>query len=327
MNNLTYPKTILEFMDRFNTDEKCLKYIANLKWANGWECSRCGNKDYYLISKRHLTRCKKCGYEESFIVNTLMERTKKPLRDWFWVIYMLSTQKAGLSAMEVYRQLDFGSYQTAWTWLQKIRMAMVNPNRTKLSGEVEIDETYIQTGKAGKGRKIAGKKALIICAVEIKETKDDKKVVSGRIRLRNIPSASSEHLHTFIKDHIEKGSIIRTDGWTGYKGLSKLGYKHIVEIVGNPKEASKKFPRVHRVFANLQAWLVGTHRYISTKHLQNYLNEYMFRFNRRYIPKVSFDSLLKIAILNEPRSYKGFTKPEKPIYLNPSKSGFLELNG
>lgn len=308
-------------MDAFNTDEKCLQYIAGLKWADGWKCSRCGHKEYGFISTRHLIRCKNCNYEESFIVNTLMEKTHKPLRDWFWALYMIATQKTGMSAMELKRQMNFGSYETAWTWLQKIRMAMVNPDREKLRGEVEVDETYIQTGKAGKGRKLGGKKALIICAVEVQDTQDDEKTVSGRIRLRHIPNASSESIHSFIKDHIERGSVVKTDAWLGYTGLSRYGYKHIVTTIGDPKEASKHFPRVHRVFANLKAWLVGTHRYISTKHLQNYLNEYIFRFNRRNMPKVAFNSLIKIAILGSPRHYEGFTKPEKPYYLNPRKGG------
>lgn len=312
-------------MDEFNTNEKCLDYIAKLKWAGGWACSHCGHKEYYFIAKRHLIRCKDCGYEESFIINTLMQKTHKPLREWFWALYMVATQKTGLSAMELYRQLGFGHYGTAWAWLQKIRMAMVNPDRTLLSGEVEIDETYIQTGKAGRGRGMGGEKAIIICAVEVKESKKDR-LASGRIRLRHIPDVSAEQIHSFVKDHIEKGSTIRTDGWKGYQGLSKYGYEHIVEIVGDPKEASKKFPRVHRVFANLKAWLIGTHRYISKKHLQNYLNEYIFRFNRRNIPQVAFNSLLKIAILSEPRTYEEFVKPKKPVYANPKKA-FLELNG
>ncbi|MDD5530869.1 MAG: IS1595 family transposase [bacterium] len=315
-NALTYPKTIIEFMDTFNTDEKCLEYIASVKYPKGWYCGNCGSKEYGLIKTRRLIKCKHCGYQDSLIANTLMRNTRKPLRDWFWVLYMLSTQKTGLSAMELYRQLDFGSYKTAWTWLQKIRMAMVNPDRTELNGAVEVDETYIQTGKAGKGRKMGGKKAIIICAVEIRETKNDEKLISGRIRLRYIPSASVDNIQPFIRDHIVKGSTIITDGWSGYQGLKRYGYNHIVETIGDPKQASKKFPRVHRVFANLQAWLVGTHRYISTKHLQNYLNEYMFRFNRRYIPKVSFDSLLKIAVLSEPKTYKDFIGIKKPVYIN-----------
>jgi hypothetical protein len=162
-----YPQSIIAFMDAFNTDEKCLKYITSLKWPHGWICPKCSNKEYNFIGTRNLIRCKNCHYEESFIANTLMRNTRKPIRYWFWAIYIIATQKTGISAMELYRQLGLHSYQTAWAWLHKIRMAMVNPDRTQLSGEVEIDETYIQTGQAGRGRQMGGKKALIICAVEL----------------------------------------------------------------------------------------------------------------------------------------------------------------
>ena len=316
-SGLIVPDTIVDFMATFNTDEKCLEYIKMVKYPNGWICSHCGGKKYGLVATRHLLRCTQCNYEDSLVAGTLMRYTKKPLRHWFWVLYMVATQKTGLSAMEVYRQLKLGHYGTAWTWLQKIRMAMVSPDRTILSGKVEVDETYIQTGNAGKGRRMAGRKALIICAVEIKPDDEGGKIISGRIRLRHIPNASAENIHPFIKDHIERGSNVYTDGWTGYQGISKYGYRHIIDVIGDPKEASNKFPRVHRVFANLHAWLLGTHRYISAKHLQNYLNEYTFRFNRRHFTKVSFNSLLKIAVLSEPRTYKGFTTPERPIYRNP----------
>lgn len=310
-----YPTSIVGFMKHFDTDEKCLQYLANIKWSDGWTCSRCGHNEYTFITTRKLIRCRNCNYDESFIANTVMRKTRKPLPYWFWAIYMIATQKTGISGMELYRQLDFGTYRTAWTWLHKIRMAMVNPDRTQLSGEVEIDETYVQTGTAGKGRELGGKKALIICAVEVISGTD--KIASGRIRLRQIPSASAEHIHSFVLDHVTRGSTVRTDGWRGYAGLSRYEYRHIVEPIYQPEEASKKFPRVHRTFANLKAWLIGTHRFVSLKHIQNYLNEYTFRFNRRKNPKLAFNTLLRIAVLNAPRPYKKFAKPQKPYYINP----------
>jgi len=314
-----YPQSVIAFMDTFNTDEKCLKYMASLKWTQGWICPRCSNKEYYFLKRRNLIRCKNCNYEESFIANTVMRKTHKSLRYWFWAIYTIATQKTGISAMELYRQLGFKSYETAWAWLHKIRMAMVNPSRFKLTDEVEIDETYIQTGQAGRGRALGGKKALIICAVEAKESKRAGRVASGRIRLRHIPFASAEHIHSFVLDHVTRGSTIRTDGWKGYAGLSRFGYNHIVEPIYHPEDASKKFPRVHRVFANLKAWMIGTHRFVSLKHLQNYLNEYTFRFNRRKNPKQAFNSLLQIALLDAPRTYAEFVRPATVYYVNPKR--------
>jgi len=279
---------------------------------------------YTFIKTRSLIRCKKCRYEESFISNTIMRKTRKALPYWFWAIYTIATQKTGLSAMELYRQLHFGSYQTAWTWLHKIRMAMVNPKRIQLRGEVEVDETYIYKGQK-KGRSLLGRKILVVCAVESRVTMEGR-IASGRVQLRAIPSASAPHLHSFIIDHIEKGSTIRTDGWHGYEGISQYGFTHIPETLERPEEASKKFPGVHRVFANLQAWLLGTHRYVSKKHLQNYLNEYAFRFNTRYNPMEAFNYVLQIAVLTQARPYKEFTKVKRPYYINPNKMAPLMGN-
>lgn len=316
---LVFPKSIIAFMDTFNTDEKCLNYITTIKWGDeGWHCLRCGSDRFTFIKTRNVIRCRDCRFEETFIANTIMRGTRKSLRQWFWAIYILATDKTGLSAMELYRQLDFGSYGTAWLWLHKIRMAMVNPEREKLKGEIEVDETYIQTGTGEKGRKLGGEGALVVCAVEMKISKKGYPA-SGRIRLRQIPDASSYYLQPFIVDSVEVGSIIKTDGWRGYTGVHGYGYKHIVDVLGDPSEASKKFPRVHRIFSNLKSWLIGTHKFVSVKHMQNYLNEYTFRFNRRGNPKKAFNDLLTIAVLLQARPYDKFVKPKKPYYVNPKE--------
>jgi len=316
---LVFPKTIVDFVDTFNTDKKCLNYIATVKRGDeGWTCPYCKNKKFWMRKERNLIYCAKCGYEESFIANTTMRYTKKNLRYWFIAMYLIATYKSGLSAMELYRQLNFGSYETAWAWLHKIRMAMANPERKKLSGNIEVDETYIQTGTGEKGRKMGGEAALVVCAVEMKYSKEGYPA-SGRIRLRRIEDASANSLHSFILDNIEVGSTVKTDGWKGYSGLKEYGYNHSVDVIGDPAEASKKFPRVHRIFSNLKAWLIGTHRFVSIKHMQNYLNEYTFRFNRRGNVKKVFNDLLKIAVNMPARTLKEFTEPERVYYINPEK--------
>src|SRR4030042_4900876 len=150
--------SIIHFASAFNTDEKCLKYLVNLKWgAKGWQCPKCNNKEYSFISTRYLIKCKRCHYQCSFIADTIMRKTRKPLQLWFYAIWDISTRKQGISAMELKRQLGLKSYQTAWTWLQKIRMVMVEANRGKLKREVEVDETYMFTGKKKKkGRGLKG---------------------------------------------------------------------------------------------------------------------------------------------------------------------------
>jgi transposase-like protein len=311
-------KSVMDFMKIFRDDNKCLQYLANLKWGkDGWECLQCGHDEYSFITTRKLIKCKNCHYQESFIANTIMRKTRKPLTEWFWAIYTITTSKTGISAMELYRQLDFGHYGTAWLWLHKIRTAMIEYNRKKMRSSFEVDETYFFTKKAGRGRAMVGEKAIVICAVEIVSSRHRARLASGRIRLRAIPSASSRHIQSFISDHVERGGLIRTDGWRGYLGLDRLGYKHVVEPLHKPEEASKKLPRVHRIFSNLQAWLIETHRFVSKKHLQNYLNEYMFRFNARYDPIGASNSVLTNTTLTTSREYKGFVKPREPIYVNP----------
>lgn len=310
-------RSVMDFMKYFNTDEKCLDYLINLKWGEtGFRCSRCGHDEYGVITTRNLLQCKRCYNQESFISNTIMRGTRKSLAQWFWAIYTIATQKTGISAMELYRQMEFGSYQTAWTWLQKIRMAMVDPGRPKLNFDVEMDETYIFTGDE-RGRSMAGEKVLVLCAVEV--INNLKKPTSGKIYLRSVEAASQVNINSFVKDHVMPHSTIRTDGWKGYNGLTKIGYVHKVMRLTCPADASKQLPRVHRVFANLQSWLIGTHKFVSKKHVQNYLNEYTARFNSRRHPIEVFNDVLRLTLLAEPRTYKEFTEPERPVYANPAE--------
>jgi transposase-like protein len=219
-----------------------------------------------------------------------------------------------MSATELYRQHGFGNYQTAWAWLHKIRSAMVIPDRDKLKGAVEVDEAYV----GGKGE-IAGRGAketqsVVVVAVEMLFTKKGFPA-SGRVGMRVIPDASAPSLVGFIQDHVEKGTTVITDDWKGYLPLCKYGYDHEAIKIGDPKEASVKFPRVHRVISNLKAWLNGTHRFASPKHIQNYLNEFVFRFNRRGNPQMAFRSLMQIAVKVKPPQYKRLVS-ERPGHQN-----------
>ena len=307
-------KTVMDFVREFNTDEKCIEYLNDLKYGKtGWYCFKCHYKEYTYHPTKDIIRCDRCGYEESITANTIMRGTRKPLTEWFWAIYTIATQKTGISAMELYRQMDFGSYQTAWSWLHKLRLGMITEDRDKLQGTVEVDETYIFTGDE-RGRSLKGNKALIIAAVEV-----FKNNASGNLFLRHIDSANASNLESFIKDHINKGSTVITDGWRGYAGLKALGYDHQPVTLDTPEDASKEMPRVHRVFANLQAWITGTHRFVSKKHLQNYLNEFSIRFNARHNPVEVFNDILKLTMNVKPRITKDFMIIEKPYYPNPQR--------
>ena len=216
-------------------------------------------------------------HQESLIAGTMFQQTKKPLREWFLAIFYVSASKGGVSAAELQRLLGMGSYQTAWSWLHKIRQAMVHPRRRPLSGEVEIDESYLgapQSGKRGRG---AAGKTIVAGAVE-KRGKG-----SGRVRLGVLENVRAETLKAFLSAGVSPTTTAHTDGWRGYSKLDRSGYRHVVSVIhGSSADGVAHLPRVHLVFSLLKRWLLGTHHgAISTKHLPAYLEEYTFRFNRR----------------------------------------------
>ncbi len=293
-----YPKTLEEFEARFSTEEACRDYLFKLRWPNGFRCPRCGNGKAWPVGEA-LFQCTRCNFQMSVITGTIFKDTHKPLSLWFRAIWWVTGQKNGASALDLKRMLGLGSYQTAWSWLHKLRRAMVRPGRDRLSDEVEVDETYIGGGKPGKRGRGAAGKALVVIAVE------DKGIGFGRIRLSHIPDASSDSLNGFIQDSIDPGSIIRTDAWLGYNQLSSLGYKHVIKKEGS-YIGENSLPLVHRVASLLKRWLLGTHQgAVSHEHLPYYLDEFTFRFNRRtskYRGKL-FYRLLQNAVQVEPSTY------------------------
>ena len=270
-----YPMTLEEFEKRFNTEEACRDYLFQLRWPNGFECPKCSNTKAWPIGSV-LFECSKCNHQTSVIAGTIFQDTHKPLTAWFRAIWWITTQKNGASALGLQRVLGLGSYRTAWTWLHKIRRAMVRPGRDKLSGYVEVDDAYIggkeEGGKRGRGTE---NKVLTVAAVEVKDGK------MGRIRIGAVEDASSDCLHPFILEAVEEGSTINTDGWNGYQGLNKKGYIHEVTIAKNSKKTDL-LPHVHIVISLLKRWLLGTHHgSASPEHMRYYYDEFTFRFNRR----------------------------------------------
>jgi len=267
--------TFREFIKRFSTEEQCREYLFALRFPNGFICPKCGNQQFWKVGGL-LFECKKCGRQTSVIAGTVFQDTRKPLMDWFIAIWWVTTQKNGASALGLQQVLGLKSHQTAWVWLHKIRKAMINPNRSKLTGKVEIDETYIGGESIGKHGRGAENKVLVALAVEL----DGKKM--GRCRMSLIPDASSSSLHDFIAQNIEKGSALITDGWNGYNRIESLGYTREIHIQKNQKDEEKLLPHVHMITSLLKRWLLGTHQgAVESKHLQSYLDEYVFRFNRR----------------------------------------------
>lgn len=271
-----YPRTVLELEERFATDEACLRYLTQLRWPEGFVCPRCQERGGWPASRGRWI-CQHCRYQASATAGTIFQDTHKPLRMWFRAAWHVTSQKTGASAVSLQQVLGLGSYATAWTWLHKLRRAMVRPGRDRLRGCVEVDETIVGGESEHFGRDL-GEKSLVVVAAE----KDGAGI--GRIRLGVIPEATRQSLHRFIGQTIEPQSLVHTDGLLAYRGLEPLGYKHQVSIVSGKEEgaASRLLPRVHRVASLLKRWLLGTHQgAVSTKHLPYYLDEFTFRFNRR----------------------------------------------
>jgi len=272
-----YPKTLLEFEDRFRTEAACRAYLVRLRWPNGFRCPRCGHEQSWATA-RGLLECRACRAHVSVIAGTLFQDSHLPLRVWFRAMWWVTNQKGGITALGLQRALGLGSYRTAWSCLQKLRRAMVRPGREPLTEEVEVDEIYVGGIERGKGKRHLGEtKALVAVAAEVRGRG------VGRIRLQRIPDASGESLVGFVRGAVAPGAVVITDGWTAYPGLAQHGYSHRPRVVsGSSQTASTLLPRVHRVAALLKRWLLGTyHGRVAHAHLDDYLNEFVFRFNRR----------------------------------------------
>ena len=269
-----YPRTMQEFEDWFGREERCREYLLRHRWPEGFRCPRCGNDRAWQMG-RMLFRCTKCEFETSLTAGTLFQDTRKPLRLWFQAMWYVTNQKQGVNALGLQRLLGLGSYRTAWTWLHKLRRAMVRPGRDRLSGTVEVDETFVGGPEPGKrGRGAAGKTLVLVAAQQ-----DGPRI--GRIRLRRIRDASGPVLQAAIESMIAPGSRVRTDGWVGYNGLEAGGYSHEV-IRQETTLGDNLLPLANRVAALLKRWLLGTHQgAVQPSHLDYYLDEFTFRFNRR----------------------------------------------
>ena len=297
-----YPRTVLEFEDRFASEQACWEYLAELRWPGGFVCPRCCQSGGWLASRGRWV-CQHCRHQASVTAGTVFQDTHKPLRLWFRAIWHVTSLKTGASAVSLQQVLGLGSYLTAWTWLHKLRRAMVRPGRDRLQGAVEVDETIIGGASSEHFGRNLGEKSLVVIAAEKKGT------ATGRIRLALIPQATREALHQFIRQSIEPGSLVHTDGLPAYRELEPFGYKHQVSILlgQGPDAGPRLLPRVHRVAALLKRWLLGTHQgAISVKHLPYYLDEFTFRFNRRTSRTRGklFYRLLQQAVQISPQTYE-----------------------
>lgn len=298
-----YPRNFNEF-DKFFADEAaCRAYILRLRWPNGFRCPRCESESAPWLTGRGYLHCRECEGEVSVTASTVFERTRTPLRKWFLMMWFVMSQKHGASALGLQRVLGLGSYQTAWTWLHKLRRAMVRHGRDRLSGHIEVDETYIGGEEEGTRGRRTERKAIVAIAVEVHFPKG-----FGRIRMRRIPDVSAASLTPFVCEMVEAGSTIHTDGWKGYNELAKVGYERMTTVLaatGDP--ASVAMPAVHRVASLLKRWLLGTHQgAVRNQHLDYYLDEFTFRFNRRTSRSrgMLFYRLMQQAVTTLPTRYR-----------------------
>jgi transposase-like protein len=306
-----YPRDLAEFEARFSTEAACRDYLIWLRWPAGFRCPRCGGQKTWPL-RGVLLQCSGCNYQSSVTAGTIFQDTRKPLTMWFRAMWSVTSQKNGASAIGLQRELGLGSYKTAWTWLHKLRRAMVRPGRDRLSGRVEVDETYWGSEEQGVVGRQTDRKTLIVIAAQ-----EDGEGI-GRIRMRRIADASAENLMPFIEEAIEPGSIVHTDGWLGYLPLEGRGYRHRVTFLkGRRESASELMPRVHLVASLLKRWLLGTHQgAVSREHLDYYLDEFTFRFNRRNSRSRGklFLRLAEQAVAVKPAPYKSvvkcFAKPD-----------------
>ena len=302
-----YPRNWNEFLDRFGSEEACLAYLEGLRWPQGFVCPSCGVTAPASRASRGRLLCKDCGHQSTVTAGTIFDKTRTPLKVWLAAAWYVTNQKQGVSALGLQRVLGLGSYQTAWTMLHRFRRAMVRPDRERLKGVVELDETYLAITDRKQpispaGRKNNTSKILIVLAVEILQPKG-----FGRIRLRRIDKDSEEFIVPFVQACIETGSTLKTDGSAAYRSLPELGYEHQRNVIlGSDMPAHASMAGVHRVASLVKRWILGTHHgSVQPGHLDAYLDEFVFRFNRRTSGSCGmlFYRLLQQAVMTDPMTY------------------------
>jgi hypothetical protein len=333
----------------FPDDTACAEYLERLRWPDGFVCLKCDADDepYRFVTRPTQLRCRSCRADTRLTAGTIMQDSKLPLLRWFWGAYLVTSETPGMSALQFRRQLGVKRYEPAFMMLHKLRAAMIRPNRDRIGQgvdwktkeprryDVELDEAYVGGKTRGKGKGVTDK-AIVVGAVEVRwGLKEDlvtgevkKRRYAGRLRLRVVPGRDKESLTLFALDNIEVGTRVFTDGWVGYEDFH-LYFQH--EPVLLDKETAQamtkrqvsaakgeRMPLIHLVFSNLKTWINGTHHGVSPKHLQAYLNEFVFRFNRRFYPMTAFNAVLGIGTGVAAPTYRGLYDGEW-VHPNPEE--------
>lgn len=320
-----YPITLLDFQRMFPDEAACLRYLEKICWPNGFVCENCvaAGEPFRLSAQPRKLKCRSCHHLKSVTANTVMHRSKVNIHIWFWAAYLIATQTPGISALELQKKLGIKCYETAFLMLHKLRDTMIRPGRDKIGAEwpVELDVVFVG-GKTRSGIQGKTDQAPVIIAVEIRrqETRDNKtnkikRALAGRIRLQKLLNKTAAAVDQFVIDCITPGATITSDDGNEFTNLLKLGYKHLaIPMRGDRDKMDSCLPMISRVTANLKTWIDGTFHGVGRHHLQTYLNEFMFRFNRRFIRAVSFLTLLGLGALRTAITYQevyGVTRPKK----------------
>lgn len=319
-----FPTSLPEFQGIFPSDAACATYLEGLRWSDGFACPKCGTVgEPFRFSKRPgVLRCRSCRADTSLTAGTVMQSTHMPLSMWFWAAYLMTTQTPGQSAMQFQRQLGLSRYETAYMMLHKLRAGMVRPDRDTIGGEhaVEVDEALLGGRTRGEGRGVHHK-VYVMGAIEVRARKDaeDRAAANreshrdgtplkrthyaGRLRLQVVADRKAMTCTRFLSENVTKGSLVRTDGWQGYNDLRPTWRHEGLALNASPALTDAHLPMIHLIFSNLKTWVQGTHHGTSQQHLQAYLNEYVFRFNRRFYPMTAFNSVLGLAAHSVPPTY------------------------
>jgi transposase-like protein len=304
-----FPRDVRQFQREFATDAACQQYLAACRWPDGFRCPRCGHTRGYAMVNHRRWKCAACRYQASLTAGTILHNTKTPLTLWFWAAYLMTTDTRGISALVLQRQLGLRRYQTAWMLLHKLRRAMVNLAREPLHGEIEADDTWIggpQPGLRG-SRQLKGRHAVpVLVMVEKRHGKRGDR--SGRVRMGVLRDFKATTVTALMQQHIAPGATVYTDGLGSFAGLPKASFTHVARPqpsrVAFRKGATSVVPLADRAIGNLQQWLIGTYHGVSRAQLQAYLDEFVFRHNRRQTPMAAFQTLLGLGAGHPPTPYR-----------------------
>lgn len=300
---MEFPTTLIEFQDRFPDEASCWRYLRQVRWPEGFRCPHCGGSEHSFLERRQLFQCAKCRRQTSLTARTVLHRTRTPLRQWFLAMFFFARHKQSISALQLKQDLGLASYGTAWLMLHKLRAALGRRPQQRLRGDVEADETYVGgLGSGGKPGRGAPNKTMVLILVERRE-----KSAGGAV-LRVVPDGSWGSLGPEIRGAIEgQNTRLWTDAFRSYHPLARHGVKHRAQVQRTPERAAKILPWVHLVASNLKAWLLGTFRGVSPKHLQRYLDEFSYRLSRRSLADKLFFYVARRAVEGDPLTYHRLT--------------------